>query len=213
MNFNNFNTPEEIFDFFDFEKWKKINQFFTLKYRPVSYSTKESLDAVKIASIIFGSIALCVELIMCIAQQRFVGVATIVSFFAYLPAIFIYFFPYTKNISNYFINKIYGRKFKKYMNEDRLKKFITILSSHQHAPHYMKNINNFNNLVLAFHHNSKDFVDIGFNLMNGFHSNFSEKNREDKNRKILENFHKKPNIDLATTKTSNIKKEDKFLFM
>lgn len=211
MNLNKITTPEEIFTDFHFKKWKKMKSFFWSK--PMSYSTRESLDTIKIFSFILGSVALFAELIISTVEQHFVGIPSIIAGVCYLPAIFIYGFPYVKKIGNYFVDKIYGSKFKKHMTEARLKNFITILSSHECSPYYMKNLNYYDNFILAFHHNKKDFIHIGFNLMNSFYTNFSEKNRENKNKQILENFYKKPIIDFVKSDTNGSKKEDKFLFM
>ena len=46
--------------------------------------------------------------------------------------------------------------------------------------------------------------------MDNFYTNFIEKDKEEKNQKIIENFHQQTKIDLNKMTTT---KEEKFLFM
>lgn len=179
----NFTNAQELLDYYEFPKWKKIKE--RLTYNP-DYHQKNDQDFVIALSLTLGLICMFVTAIV-LYHSPASKMILYINAALLAPSAFIFLRPRFYKLLNYALCRKYENKVKKTMTETALKDFIKILSTHKYSPYQLNQKQHYNQLILAVHHN-RDYVPLVYQFMNKFYENYYIQMAKEKDAKILADF-------------------------
>jgi hypothetical protein len=213
--FKKFTTASEMLEFIGFPKWKHTHEKFNYKLvlERIGYPGKS-----KLMNITFG---LFMSLMVTGAVSACASLSNGVNFFTVIFPIVIvsllgirFIIPHIMNLVDWFVWRAYARKFKDFMNEERLVEFVDLLSQDMYAPYSFKHKYYYKDLILACHHQNKNFVELAYKTMDDFYTHREEQVQKNYNENIVKNFLNKEVPQNIKNSSEKIQKaEDKFQFM
>lgn len=213
--FKKFTTASEMLEFMEFPKWKKTHEKFNynLFLSRIGYYGKAKLINITFYS--FMALMITGTVSACFSATKGLSLSTTWVPLFILSLIGIRFvIPHVMNLIDWFSWRAYSRKFKAFMNEARLVEFVDLISQDIHATYKLKNKNSYKDLILACHHQDKEFVTMAYNIMNEFYIHKEVQLKKSYNDSVVTNFlNKEVQKNSQITMKPSEEPEDKFQFM
>ena len=208
--FKKFNTGQDYTNFFNIDKWKSLESFFSYDnlYRKISYDLRENLASIGILSSVIGGVLFFI-FFLASKENPELGFLMYFTSIPIFTGFLILSLKYWMSVLQIIFTFPFKSKFKRCMTEENLKDFVRIFSTDKYSTQQMTNKNYYNSLVLSCHHGKRDFADIGGHILHNYYKNSSEQIKSDYDKGVLACFSKEEN----SVNSTPVMQDKKFMFM